>query len=360
MARHFIIQHFEKALQRGWIAYFAQAALKHDFPLALLMAIASRETNMTNMKGDFRKSKHFPNGGYHGYGIMQVDVGTDPSWIASGAWQQVDQAIMRGTGILAGKRDQLNNMWQGSRTLKDFLWVLAASYNHGTLDSYRDFKNEGSPDGDTTGHDYGKDVMTRMQEFAELLAARGITATSYAVQGFAALPQTQPASVTSPAASVGVPPASTGAGVVIQSGDDNTVDSGATPQAVAGGGAADKPVTLSTTAPVKSGGVKAILAAIFAAVYSAIQFFNLEAKQVFGYAKDSFSDSPLGTVGVIIFALSGMAIYWKYQDRQTKLDLQREQNAHDRDMMNAKTFADPKLINVEIKPPVPESQKVTE
>src|SRR4051812_8658535 len=130
MARHFIVQHFEKALQRGWLPYFSQAALKYDFPLALLLALASRETNMTNMKGDFRVSKYFPNGGYHGYGILQVDIGTDAQWIASGAWQRVDEAIMHGTKILASKRDELNRMWTSSRTIKNFLWVLAASYNH--------------------------------------------------------------------------------------------------------------------------------------------------------------------------------------------------------------------------------------
>jgi hypothetical protein len=363
MARYFIKQHFEKAYQRGYIPMFAQAALKYDFPLALLMAIASRETNMTNMKGDFRKSKHFPKGGYHGYGIMQVDVGTDPQWIASGAWvNDISAAIMRGTKILGDKRNELNRMWEGSRTLQQFLWVLAASYNTGSGRAYPSFKNHGNPDRTTTGKDYGKDVLGRMVEFQELLTARGITATSYAIQGstnLAALPQ-QPASVTSAEPGGVAAPQQTvagGGGLIIQSGEENTVDSGAAPQAVAGGGATDAVTAISTSAPVKSSGVKAIAAAVFASIWGAIQFFGIQVGEAFGYVKGSFQDNPLMTVLVIVTFVGGMVVYWKYQDRLTQLDKQREQNAHARDMANLATLSDPKQLNVVVRPPVPAAQK---
>lgn len=356
--RYFIKQHFDKALQRGYIPMFAKAALKYDFPLALLMAIASRETNMTNMKGDYRKSKHFPGGGYHGYGIMQVDVGTDPQWIASGAWQNVDQAIMHGTSILNSKKNELNRMWQGERTLQQFLWTLSASYNTGTSRAYPDFKASGNPDRRTTGHDYGRDVLQRMQEFSALLADRGITATSYAIQGalnLAALPQA-PASVTGGA--VGEQLAGdAGAGVVIQSGDSNTVETGKAPEAVAGGGASDPVTTLATSAPVKSGGVKAMVAAIGTAIFTAYQFLGIEIRELFGNARSAFSDSPMGTVTVIVGGMIVLAVYWKYQDRQTQLDLQREKNAHERDLANQAALTDAHKVNVIVEPPVPVAQQ---
>lgn len=356
-ARYFIKQHFEKALQKGWIKFFAAAALKYDFPLALVMAIASRETNMSNIKGDFRKSKHFPNGGYHGYGIMQVDVGTDPGWIASGAWQRVDEAIMHGTKILDSKRDELNRMWSGSRTLQQFLWVLAASYNHGTKGSYSDFKEHGSPDLHTTGHDYGRDVLGRMAEFQQMLTERGITAASYAIQGastLANLPQ-QPASVT--ADPVGDLSGGAGSGVVIQSGDSNTVETGKAPEAVPGGASGDPVTTLATSAPVKSGGVKAMVAAIGTAIFTAYQFLGLEIRELFGQARSAFADSPMGSVTVIVGGLVILAIYWKYQDRQTQLDLQREKNAHERDMANQAALTDVHKVNVVVEPPVPAAQQ---
>jgi hypothetical protein len=348
--RKFINDHFEKALQRGYIKYFSVAALKYDFPLALLMAIASRETNMTNMKGDFRKSKHFPSGGYHGYGIMQVDVGTDPAWIVSGAWQKVDQAIMHGTKLLSDKRNQLNNMWSGTRTLKEFLWVLAASYNHGAEGSYNDFKAHGSPDLHTTGHDYGADVLGRMAEFQQLLNDRGITAAQYAMQGantLAALPS-QPPSVTDQ-----------GASTFIQVGEENTID-GDSSQPVPGGGSTDPAATLATTGVVKSGGLKATIAALAASVWLAIQTFGIQLGETFQTAKGAFADNPLATISIILGFVSGLVIYWKYMDRQTQLDKQREQQAHERDLANLAVLSDPKKINVQVKPPVPANQQPTQ
>lgn len=336
MTRRFIVQHFEKALQRGWIPFFAKAAIKYDFPLALLMAIASRETNMTNMKGDYRKSKHFPSGGYHGYGIMQVDVGTDPAWIATSRWQNVDEAIMHGAKILDAKRDELNRVWQGSRTLQQFLWVLTASYNHGVVDSYRDFRAEGSPDGDTTGHDYGKDVLGRMAEFQELLTARGITATSYAVSDVSNL-------------------ADLSASPSVDASAKNTT--AINQLSVPGGGAGDKITTIATTAPVKSGGVKAAVAAIGAMIWAALQFLGIQTAEAYGYIKTSFADNPMMTLVVVLLFISGIVIYWKYQDRQTQLDKQREQNAHERDMANQRTLANPKEVNVVVLPPVPDAQQ---
>lgn len=349
MARNFIKQHFEKAYQRGWIPYFAKASLQYDFPLALLLAIASRETNMNNIMGDYRKSKHFPKGGYHGYGIMQVDIGTDPAWISSGRWKNVNEAIMHGTKILDSKRKELNRMWVGTRTLREFLWTLAASYNTGSGRAYPNFKQHGNPDKTTTGGDYGKDVLQRMTEFQELLTARGITAASYAMQGtsnLAALPQA-PASVTSP------DPASPPVGSVIQVGEHNEADTGAAPAPVQGGSALDPAISLSTTAPVKSGGLKSIIAAVTAPFIAVgVGFTDL----ITG-ARNSFQENPTALIlSLAVLALIGV-VYWKYQDRQTQLDRQREQNAHERDLANQRVLADPKQINVEVKPPVPAAQQ---
>src|SRR6476469_5413996 len=54
---------FERAKKNGWIKTFKSAAATYQFPPEVLMAIASRETNMRNIIGD----------GGHGYGLMQID-----------------------------------------------------------------------------------------------------------------------------------------------------------------------------------------------------------------------------------------------------------------------------------------------
>ncbi len=58
---------YDSAKQNGWLAHFEDAAQQHDF---------SRETNLKNIKGDFR------DGIYHGYGVMQVDI--DPTFVKRG------------------------------------------------------------------------------------------------------------------------------------------------------------------------------------------------------------------------------------------------------------------------------------
>jgi hypothetical protein len=54
---------FERAKKNSWIKTFKSAAATCQFPPEVLMAIASRETNMRNIIGD----------GGHGYGVMQID-----------------------------------------------------------------------------------------------------------------------------------------------------------------------------------------------------------------------------------------------------------------------------------------------
>src|ERR1051326_1734767 len=92
---------FEYAKLRGWLPYFANAAAKYGFATADLMGIASRESNMKNIKGDFH------DGQYHGFSLMQLDIRSHREWIESGAWLNVDQAIDRGAAALAEKQDQI-------------------------------------------------------------------------------------------------------------------------------------------------------------------------------------------------------------------------------------------------------------
>jgi hypothetical protein len=74
-------QQFKRAQNSGWLLYFEVSGQQHNFVVELLLAIASRETDLQNIRGDFH------DGSYHGYGIMQVDIGTDPQVRA--AWTRI-------------------------------------------------------------------------------------------------------------------------------------------------------------------------------------------------------------------------------------------------------------------------------
>ena len=356
--RKFIEQHFEKALQRGYIPMFAAAAKAYDFPLALVMAIASRETNMTNMKGDYRFNKRLGKKVYNGYGIMQVDINTDENWCLSGKWANVADAIMHGVSILDGKRDDLNRRWKGQRTLQQFLWTLAASYNHGAKGSYEDFVEFANPDKNTTGHDYGRDVLGRMIEFNALLQERGLdVAAAKVIPAAAVTPDIddestwQVAPVPATAIPVGGSPApAAGGGLVIQTGEENTV-TGGTIQPVAGGGKSD-PVQVLPTTEVQP---QAWYQRMWSAILAFFALVGISLNEVWYGAKSALSDNPTALIITVLVVVGIVAIVWKIQDNRMTKEENEKNRAHERDMANLQALQDPKQINVAA---VPESQAV--
>jgi hypothetical protein len=162
---------FNSAQKKGWIDAFKGAGEKYSYPAALLMAIASRETNMQNIIGD----------GGHGYGIMQIDVRSFPDWCHSGVWHDAKAGIMKGALVLHTKQEQVrhsqgtklkigNTAFTGTANLAaaDLLHISVAAYNSG-LWAYYSFVKFSDPDRKTTGHDYSKDVFARQAHFETYL-----------------------------------------------------------------------------------------------------------------------------------------------------------------------------------------------
>jgi hypothetical protein len=163
---------YNRAVKNDWIAAFKQAAADYKFTLPLLMAIASRETNMRSIVGD----------GGHGYGIMQIDDRSFPDWCHSGQWADVAACIQKGALVLDDKRESIRNgqgkkitiggktSFIGKNNLTDaeLLQTAVAAYNSGMW-AYYGLTKDGDPDGRTTGHDYSKDTYARMAVFAALL-----------------------------------------------------------------------------------------------------------------------------------------------------------------------------------------------
>jgi hypothetical protein len=162
---------FQRAKKNGWLQIFKRAAETYRFTPELIMAIASRETNMRNVIGD----------GGHGYGIMQIDDRSFPEWCHSGLWKDVAAGIQKGALVLQSKLETIRN-GQGKRlsvggklftgkkdlTKTELLTTAVAAYNSG-LWAYYDLSKTGDPNRHTTGRDYSADTMRRAQVFRKFL-----------------------------------------------------------------------------------------------------------------------------------------------------------------------------------------------
>lgn len=164
---------FNRAKAHNWLAAFQNAASTYNFPIEVLLGVASRETNMNNIIGD----------GGHGYGIMQIDDRSFEEWCHSGAWQDVSAAIDKGSFVLSQKRQQTADgqgqslkvgglAFVGAPNLVpfDLLRISLSAYNSG-LWAYYSFTQGLDPDARSTGHDYGADTLKRAEFFKTLLAS---------------------------------------------------------------------------------------------------------------------------------------------------------------------------------------------
>lgn len=163
---------YDYAKANGWLPTFLKCAADYDWPPEILMAIASRETNMRNIVGD----------GGHGYGVMQIDSRSFPDFTHSGAWHDPLGCIEKGCQVLESKRTEAGRGIGKSLTVGGSHFVgspfanqvqlnrvAIAAYNCG-LWAYYNFSTGKHPvDAFTTGHDYSEDVIARAVEFAKLL-----------------------------------------------------------------------------------------------------------------------------------------------------------------------------------------------
>ena len=154
----------ERAKQKGIFDLLSAAAEKHSLDLAYLLAVASRETGITNELGDFG----------HGVGVLQIDIRFHPIALTAkqtGAWKtDAGPLIDYGAGMLA------HNVAWATQTFPQFsrgdgsgwLKIGASAYNAGQGGAAHGTE-QGDSDKFTTGKNYGADVLERMAGFTSLL-----------------------------------------------------------------------------------------------------------------------------------------------------------------------------------------------
>ena len=164
-SKNVLLNQLHSLRHTGFDKKLDQAATNHNLSTPFFFAIASRETNCINELGD-------PRGGeFHGVGIVQIDIQHSIAKQArdSGSWKtNPDPLIDFGAQML---QDNISKAKQAFPNFNEQqqLKVAASGYNCG-IGSAISGAQHGDSDKHTTGRDYGRDVVTRMAIFEELIA----------------------------------------------------------------------------------------------------------------------------------------------------------------------------------------------
>ena len=143
-----------RARARGWTRLMGRAENRHNLPAGLLLAVASRETDMEDIVGDKG----------HGRGLFQIDDRFHADWLAvhgapgPGMTPRLQDAADFAASMLAS-----NFAFAREHGVPpaDRLRFACSAYNAGpggALDGQR----SGDCDRKTTGGDYGRDVLDRL------------------------------------------------------------------------------------------------------------------------------------------------------------------------------------------------------
>lgn len=145
----------ERYAGRSLFSILHDEALNAQLPVSLVLAVASRETNVRNIRGDKG----------HGYGPMQLD---DRSHHIPPNWREDPTRIVAECCALLSSLLQWARIFpktdQAGRTK-----IALAAYNAGRH-AAAEGHTEGDADAHDTGRDYGRDTLGREKVFTELLA----------------------------------------------------------------------------------------------------------------------------------------------------------------------------------------------
>lgn len=152
--RTLLHQQIDHAYLHGWINYFEASSSRHNVPLHVLLAVASRETAI----GTSRLFQMYQGDFNNGVGIMQIDRRWHAEFTERVRPNDHAANIDYGASLLAADYRRLRN-WQHA----------AAAYNAGPGRVANAVSQGRDPDTLTTGGDYGRDVMQRAAIIAEIL-----------------------------------------------------------------------------------------------------------------------------------------------------------------------------------------------
>lgn len=147
---------------RGLYGHFIQAARRHQLPAPLLLAVASRESNMgLALEADWTGDHG------NGIGIMQIDRRYHPEFTAAHPNDDHRANIDYGAQFLAGLVERFDGKLEPS----------LAAYNAGEARVRMALTLGSHPDKVTTGGNYSADVLQRARQIESLLRASNAART---------------------------------------------------------------------------------------------------------------------------------------------------------------------------------------
>lgn len=148
--------------------YIDQAIIDSNYSQDLLAGMTMRETGFLIaryigegktpeeihklMKGDYSQRKEETEKQYHGYGYIQIDIGSYPDFIKSGDWQDPLKSYKKAVAVLNEKSVEL-----GKYNIHA-LEAIVAAYNCGAYNARRALEKGNDVDLYTYQHNYSKEV----------------------------------------------------------------------------------------------------------------------------------------------------------------------------------------------------------
>ncbi|MEB3302514.1 MAG: peptidoglycan-binding protein [Cyanobacteriota bacterium] len=149
--------HLEEIARRGYEPFIKAAAAEFNLQPSLLGGVGSRESFWGLILNPPGPAGTGDNG--HGRGLMQIDDGAFPTWIATGEWKDPARNILFGAKVLADNRRFFEAKIPGSGSL--LIRATVASYNAGPGNVIESIRAGRDVDSRTTGGDYSRDVLDR-------------------------------------------------------------------------------------------------------------------------------------------------------------------------------------------------------
>jgi peptidoglycan hydrolase-like protein with peptidoglycan-binding domain len=164
-----LAEQVSRARARGWAPIMRKAEKRHNLPAGLLLAIASRETDMEDIVGDKG----------HGRGLFQIDDRFHGDWLAahgapgSATTPRVEDAADFAASML---ESNLAFARQKGVPAPDQLRFACSAYNAGAGGALAG-QRSGDCDRKTTGGDYGRDVLERLGAIQQRNGGRRLQAS---------------------------------------------------------------------------------------------------------------------------------------------------------------------------------------
>lgn len=123
------------------------------------------------VKGDYCQREGEREKSYHGFGVMQIDIGSFPAFVRSGDWKDPVKTYVKAMEVLEGKRAYLKGKFPDLES-DDLLWASVAAYNCGEGRVRKILAGEKRVDGavvtDVDYYTHGRDYSKEVRRFRDL------------------------------------------------------------------------------------------------------------------------------------------------------------------------------------------------